>query len=166
MCSFVIGWFYSVSIWKPIRVYDFLRLLRKKTAFAMFSENAAPPGFGYITQRNPIPKRIFWFLVLVGGLIYPTYNFQKQFRKYRRYNRNQNLIIRLYSGEVWACFQFSIFNQTSCWESIARNIIPKSNFMRKWNSFNVTHQGKISLVTTGGRRKDLWTTGQHRRTQR
>ena len=52
----------------------------------MFSENAAPPGFGYITQRNPIPKRIFWFLVLVGGLIYPTYNFQKQFRKYRRYS--------------------------------------------------------------------------------
>ena len=61
-----------------------LRLLRKRTAFEMFSDNAAPPGFGYLTNRNPLPKRIFWFLVLVIGLIYPTYNFQKQYRKYRR----------------------------------------------------------------------------------
>ena len=61
------------------------RLLRKRTAFEMFSDNAAPPGFGYLTRRNPLSKRIFWFVVLVVGLIYPTYNFQKQFKKYRRY---------------------------------------------------------------------------------
>ena len=85
----------------------------------MFSENAAPPGFGYITQRNPFPKRIFWFLVLVGGLIYPTYNFQKQFRKYRRYNR----IIQF----AWSPNEL-IFSFPSSIKPVVENLSPEISF--------------------------------------
>ena len=59
--------------------------VRKRTPGEIYRESAAPPGVNYLTHKHDGCKRFFWWCVIVAGVVYPAYNFNKNFKKYNSY---------------------------------------------------------------------------------